>query len=62
VLWGIIKNVSNSAIVECTERPRKLGAKYTNTNIAADDLVQNLKFNWESKRDRWNGFEPEMYK
>lgn len=33
-------------ILECTERPRKIGAKFTNTNIAADDIVQNLKFNW----------------
>lgn len=47
---------------DCTERPRKLNAKFTQRNIAADDIVNDLKLNWESKRDRWNGFEPEMYR
>jgi hypothetical protein len=46
VLWVIIKNVFLLTILECTERPRKIGARFTNTNIAADDIVQNLKFNW----------------
>jgi pre-mRNA-processing factor SLU7 len=46
---------------DCTERPRKVTAKFTNRNIAADDVVRNIKTNWDSKRDRWNGFTSEMY-
>ena len=50
---------------ECTERPRKLGAKYTHKNIAQDEYdttTQNIKLNFESKRDRWNGYNPDTYK
>lgn len=47
---------------QCTERPRKIGAKFTNSRIASDDLIKDLKMNWEVKRDRWNGYSPDMYK
>ena len=30
----------------CTERPRKVTAKYTNKNIAADDIVKDIRMNW----------------
>ena len=44
---------------DCLERPRKKGAKFTNMNIAPDDLVQpHLKLDFEGKRDRWNGYDP----
>jgi len=44
---------------DCLERPRKKGAKFTNTNIAPDELQQpNLKLDFEGKRDRWNGYDP----
>lgn len=49
-------------IKECTERPRKVGAKFTQNNIARDEYdttKQKLKFNYESKRDRWNGYNPD---
>jgi pre-mRNA-processing factor SLU7 len=46
---------------ECTERPRKLGAKFSNKLIASDDVVKDIRMNWEVKRDRWNGYTPEMY-
>ena len=45
---------------ECLERPRKVGAKYTNSRIARDEFdtsKQNLKLNYEGKRDRWNGYD-----
>ena len=50
---------------ECTERPRKLGAKFTQKNIARDEYdtsAQNVKLNFESKRDRWNGYDAGVYK
>ena len=46
---------------ECTERPRKQAAKFTNKNIAADDILKDVRMSWEIKRDRWNGYTPEMY-
>ncbi|KAG9510521.1 Pre-mRNA-splicing factor SLU7, partial [Fragariocoptes setiger] len=48
---------------DCLERPRKIGAKYTNDNIAPDEvLIPDLDHDFDSKRDRWAGFKPEMYK
>uniref|UniRef100_A0A4W3JXL9 Pre-mRNA-splicing factor SLU7 n=1 Tax=Callorhinchus milii TaxID=7868 RepID=A0A4W3JXL9_CALMI len=48
---------------ECMERPRKVGAKYTATNIAPDEYTQpQLFFDYDGKRDRWNGFDPEQQK
>merc|ERR1712139_510175 len=42
----------------CLERPRKAGAKFTGSHIAADDKIQNLIISkFEAKRDRWNGFD-----
>lgn len=31
-------------------------------NIAADDVSKDLNLDWDSKRDRWNGYNPDMYK
>lgn len=48
---------------DCLERPRKLGAKYTNRDIAPDELIlPEIEHNFDSKRDRWSGYQPEMYK
>lgn len=49
---------------ECLERPRKVGAKFTERDIARDEFdtnQQNVKLNYESKRDRWNGYNPDAY-
>lgn len=44
------------------QRPRKVGAKFTGTNIAADEHMQPLlKFDYDGKRDRWNGYNPEEH-
>ncbi|XP_043196909.1 pre-mRNA-splicing factor SLU7-like [Amphibalanus amphitrite] len=44
---------------DCLERPRKTGAKYTGTSIAADEHAQpNLALDFDGKRDRWNGYDP----
>jgi pre-mRNA-processing factor SLU7 len=36
-------------------------AKFNSKNIAADDVVRDIRMNWEIKRDRWKGYTPEMY-
>lgn len=42
---------------DCLERPRKIGAKFTGDNIAPDEHLQpNLSFDYDVKRDRWNGY------
>ncbi|CAL9226295.1 unnamed protein product [Arabidopsis halleri] len=45
----------------CTERPRKLGAKFTSKNIAPDEKIQSLKLNYDGNRDRWNGYDSSTY-
>lgn len=48
---------------DCLERPRKVGAKFTNKDIAPDEVIlPEIEHTFDSKRDRWAGFEPEMYK
>ncbi|XP_048399555.1 pre-mRNA-splicing factor SLU7 [Stegostoma tigrinum] len=45
---------------DCMERPRKVGAKFTGINIAPDEHVQpTFSFDYDGKRDRWNGYDPE---
>ncbi|SMQ56249.1 unnamed protein product [Zymoseptoria tritici ST99CH_3D7] len=46
---------------DCLQRKRKAGAKWTGRNIAADEVVKDVKLGWDAKRDRWNGFEAEEY-
>ena len=44
------------------QRPRKIGAKFTGDQIAPDEHAQpNLDFDYDGKRDRWNGYNPEEY-
>ncbi|WWC88673.1 pre-mRNA-splicing factor SLU7 [Kwoniella dendrophila CBS 6074] len=47
---------------DCLERPRKKGAKFTNKDIKADEIVQTFNSDYDSKRDRWNGYDPSTYK
>uniref|UniRef100_A0A3B3WC31 Pre-mRNA-splicing factor SLU7 n=1 Tax=Poecilia mexicana TaxID=48701 RepID=A0A3B3WC31_9TELE len=47
---------------DCMERPRKVGAKYTGTGIAPDEHSQvQLDMDYDGKRDRWNGYDPEEH-
>lgn len=47
---------------ECMERPRKIGAKYTNAQIAPDEFIQpNLNPDYDGKRDRWAGYDPAQH-
>merc|ERR1712226_887501 len=47
---------------DCLERPRKVKARHNHKNLAYDDFLQpNLDLGFEGKRDRWNGYDPEMH-
>lgn len=44
------------------QRPRKVGAKFTGTGIAPDEHSQLcLSLDYDGKRDRWNGYDPEEH-
>lgn len=48
--------------LDCVERPRAKGARWTNKDIAPDEYVpQEVIEDFEAKRDRWGGFQPEAY-
>ena len=45
------------------QRPRKTGARFTNSNIAPDEHLQpNLSMDFDGKRDRWNGYDLDQHK
>uniref|UniRef100_A0A6I8QNP1 Pre-mRNA-splicing factor SLU7 n=1 Tax=Xenopus tropicalis TaxID=8364 RepID=A0A6I8QNP1_XENTR len=47
---------------DCFERPRRVGAKFTGANIAPDEHDQpQLMLDYDGKRDRWNGYNPEEH-
>lgn len=42
------------------QRPRKVGAKFTGNGMAPDEHSQiSLDLDYDGKRDRWNGYDPE---
>lgn len=44
------------------QRPRKVGARFTGASIAQDEHFQvNLDLDYDGKRDRWNGYDPEEH-
>jgi pre-mRNA-processing factor SLU7 len=47
---------------DCLERPRKKGARFTNKDIQADDVIQNVAAGYAAKRDRWNGYDATEHK
>ena len=47
---------------DCTERPRAKSAKQTGEDLAPDEIIQDLEFDYVMKRDRWNGFDAEDYR
>lgn len=56
---------------DCLERPRKVGAKYTGKNIAADEVIHNDRAglnglegmgDFDAKRDRWDGYDPAQHR
>ena len=47
---------------DCVERPRKTGAKWTKTEIAPDEKIQELQLEtFDAKKDRWNGYDTAEY-
>lgn len=46
---------------ECLSRPRKQGARWTGKDIAADEVVEDVRLGWDAKRDRWNGYDSREY-
>lgn len=50
-------------VVDCLERPRKKGAKWSNRDIAPDEFLMGQKpSDWDGKRDRWDGYDPSEHK
>ncbi|XP_065875081.1 pre-mRNA-splicing factor SLU7-A-like [Euphorbia lathyris] len=45
----------------CMERPRKVGAKWTNKYIAPDEKIEAFELDYDGKRDRWNGYDTSSY-
>ncbi|PON31216.1 Pre-mRNA splicing Prp18-interacting factor [Parasponia andersonii] len=48
-------------VKSCMERPRKIGAKWTNMHIAPDEKIQTFELDYNGKRDRWNGYDASIY-
>eukprot|EP00039_Didymoeca_costata_P004201 m.71924 g.71924 ORF g.71924 m.71924 type:complete len:563 (-) comp12290_c0_seq1:108-1796(-) len=48
---------------ECTERPRKIGAKHNSKNISRDEYLPDtsVKLNYDGRHDNWKGYDPAMY-
>lgn len=46
---------------DCLERPRKRGAKWSGKEIRPDEYVKEAQLDFEGKRDRWAGYDPEQY-
>lgn len=47
---------------DCCDRPRIRGAKHTGDDIKADEIILDLDLNYDAKRDRYNGYNPDNYK
>lgn len=45
----------------CMDRPRKIGAKFTNKFIAPDEKIETFELDYDGKRDRWNGYDSTTY-
>ena len=47
---------------DCLERPRKVKAKFSGKNFAADEIAVAIRTDdYDSKRDRWDGYDNTMY-
>ena len=46
----------------CLERPRKVAAKFTESEVIHDDVdAPALQLDYDGSRDRWNGYDPNEY-
>jgi pre-mRNA-processing factor SLU7 len=48
--------------IDCLERPRKRGAKFTGKDIMPDEIIQDVAMGYDAKRDRWNGYDATDHK
>ncbi|KAJ2895408.1 hypothetical protein MKZ38_006594 [Zalerion maritima] len=48
--------------VDCLQRQRKKGAKFTGQDIQADDVARESASGWDAKRDRWYNYDPREHK
>ena len=46
---------------ECVDRPRKVGAKYTGTDIKPDEFLVEGPQDFDGKRDRWASYDTSEY-
>lgn len=46
---------------DCVDRPRKIGAKYTGTDIKPDEYLIEGPKDFDGKRDRWASYDPKEY-
>jgi pre-mRNA-processing factor SLU7 len=49
----------------CTDRPRKVGAKYSQRDFGNDEIIAAAnegRLNYEAKRDRWNGYDANAFR
>lgn len=47
---------------DCVDRPRKVGARWSNKHIAADEKIESIDMKgFEAKRDRWTGYDSKEY-
>jgi pre-mRNA-processing factor SLU7 len=46
---------------ECFEKKRAIPAKYSNKDIARDEIFQEIELSYDAKRDRWAGYDPSTY-
>jgi pre-mRNA-processing factor SLU7 len=46
---------------ECVDRPRKVGAKYTGSDLKSDEFLVEGPQDFDGKRDRWASYDPSEY-
>nr|GFB37459.1 pre-mRNA-splicing factor SLU7-like [Tanacetum cinerariifolium] len=62
--WKLDSSNTNSSYdraKDCVERPQKVRAEWTGENIAPDEKIETIVFNYDGKRDRWNGYDAASY-
>lgn len=48
-------------VKDCLDRPRARGARWTGKDIKPDSVIRTKPQDFEAKRDRWAGYDPEDY-
>lgn len=56
-IWMAARYRNDSQKERCMERPRKIGAKYTNSGIAPDEFAQpKLSLDYDDKKNWWTDY------